>query len=140
MTIDVIVAYAVGERSQEDGWKKLCMLLHNTPISDDIHSVLKNIEEEYKAKFAAPLPAAYRSAKSTALKAYELGVDLLDAEGNVKGKTAVAKECKSLVPVAAKSRDIPSLVSQINVELRAMDDHTRAAYLVYVRTNVEGLL
>lgn len=137
MTIDVIVAYAVGERSQEDGWKKLCVLVHNTSLTN-LPDVLKNIEAEYKEKFNAPLPSAYRSAKSTAVKAANAGVSLLNEDGSVKGKTAVSKECA--VPSAAKSRSIPLLVDAINKALDEIDEPTKSAYIMFIKTNVKGLV
>ncbi len=138
MSVDVIVAYAVGEQSQENGWAKLCTIVANEA---DVPTVLKNAETAYKEKFDKPLPSAYRSAKSAALKAIKLGVRLLDESGLPKGKSAVEKECKALTEkkVVNDGDIVIKAVAAINGALDRMDSGSYTAYLMYVKTNLKGL-
>jgi len=138
MSVDVIIAYAVGEQSQENGWSKLCFVVANTA---DVESVLKNMEGDYRTQFDKPLPSAYRSAKSAALKAVRLGVALVDDNGQAKGKTAVEKECRALAEkkVVNDGDIITKAVADINAALDRMDSVMYSAFLMYVRTNLKGL-
>lgn len=130
--MDIIVAYAVGERSQEDGWKKLVEMVCNTP---DHLPVLNEMERQYKEAFDKPLPSAYRSAKSTVLAAVRHGVRLINEDGTVRGKTAVSKD----FPKKDKTFDVGVWVKKLNDELDKMDGLTAKAWVNYVRVNVRDV-
>lgn len=130
--MDIIVAYAVGERSQEDGWKKLVEMVCNTP---DHLPVLNEMERQYKEAFDKPLPSAYRSAKSTVLAAVRHGVRLINEDGTVRGKTAVSKD----FPKPDKAFDVPAWVDKLNKVLEGMDAPTAEMWVHFVRTNLKGM-
>jgi hypothetical protein len=67
-------------------------------------------EAEWDAMLAATnqpksKPGKYRSAKSVVLKAMEKGVALYNADGSVRGKTEVEKDCKEEKSDAARVDD-----------------------------------
>lgn len=101
--IDVITRFAVSEQASEGAWSTLaqevqaCVALGMD--AEAVGNVLKNAEKEFKAEYDAPLPGAWRSAKSVALKAVRAGIALVDEE-QVVGKSAVEKTLRAKHAVA----------------------------------------
>lgn len=99
--VDSIVEFAVSEQVGESAWGKLVTSVVEVYNSEGISvestaEVLKNAEKEFKSQYGKSVPAAYRSAKSVALKALRLKVALLDDNGQPLGKTAVQNACKAV--------------------------------------------
>lgn len=93
------VSFMVSERTHTESWEMVAKFASNYVDGSDVASLkaeFKTVEQQIKADFKIDaLPAAWRSAKSVALKAVDKGVRLVDSHtGAVKGKTAVEKECK----------------------------------------------
>lgn len=98
--LDSIVEFTVSEQVSMSAWSKLVLDINAiTQLSGDVRLALKNAEQEFKATYSKPLPAAYRSAKSVALKAHTAGVTMVTESGEVLGKTAVQTLCKTPPPV-----------------------------------------
>jgi len=77
------------------------------PHVDDVKDMLLDEELTYgKANPKAPVlktVVAYRTSKSVALKAVEVGVSLLDDKGKPKGKTQVEQEVKAMLNEGVKT-------------------------------------
>ena len=97
---EAIVSYAVSAKADSSAWVKLSIEISNLLVNvgsnmDVLKSVIKEQEEAYKKEYdEKQLPAAYRSAKSVALKAIANGVPLRNGLGDVYGKTAVETAIK----------------------------------------------
>ena len=96
----------------------------------DAENILLDFETAFrKGNKSEALPAAYRSAKSVALKALRLGVALVDDVTNdARGKTAVEKDCK-----AAQAADASAFLSGLDAlldELEAEADEVAAGEMV----------
>lgn len=97
---EAIVSYAVSAKADSSAWVKLSIEISNLRVNvgsdmDVLKSVIKEQEEAYKKEYdEKQLPAAYRSAKSVALKAIANGVPLRNGLGDVYGKTAVETAIK----------------------------------------------
>jgi hypothetical protein len=91
-----VSAFAKAEAAKANGWALLALAVNGHAVPD-AENILLDFETAFrKAHKSEALPAAYRSAKSVALKALRLGVALLDDVTNdARGKTAVEKDCKA---------------------------------------------
>lgn len=100
----VIQAYAIADRTLDklsnDAWavlaREISGALKSGKDGAKVKTEMKAAEETWKAATGeTSMPSTYRSAKAVALKGVEAGVELLDADGNPKGKTAIEKEYKA---------------------------------------------
>lgn len=100
---EACVGFMVSEKTGTDSWEQVAKwvaekVANGTPY-DHIKSAFEVTEKQIKADFkVATLPVAWRSAKSTALKAARKGVPLVDVDGKVAGKTAIAVATTGTVP------------------------------------------
>lgn len=100
---EAIVSYAVSAKADSSAWVKLSIEISNLCVNlgGDITALKNNMkeqEEAYKKEYdEKQLPAAYRSAKSVALKAIANGVHLRNGLGDVYGKTAVEQAIKEAI-------------------------------------------
>jgi hypothetical protein len=110
----VIQAYSIAATQHEtltgDAWavmvREIAAALKSGAKIESIRADMKAAEDTWKAQTGATsMPSTYRSAKAVALKAVEGGRDLLDSEGNPKGKTAVEKETKAAESVAKAAEE-----------------------------------
>lgn len=93
-----MVHYAVSEQSGTTAWTELVKHVHNERLNgqtvEEIENSLKATEAYYKDRFKQPLPGAWRSAKSTALKAARCRIPLMDEMGYPMGKSALDAKCR----------------------------------------------
>jgi hypothetical protein len=102
---DAAVGYVVSQKTDTDSWEKIAKFVATFPSSDTtiVEATFKTVEAQMKADFGlTSLPAAWRSAKATALKAHKNGIVLVNSDSNVVGKTAVSKAYKAAVPPVVK--------------------------------------
>jgi hypothetical protein len=109
---EALVEYTVSDRTAGTAWNKLALWVYKRHIAgstvNDISIDLALIEQEVKEEYEIDaLPAAWRSAKSVALKACAKGIALVDGAGEPLGKTAIEKQCKDATPDKS-GRDIMS--------------------------------
>jgi hypothetical protein len=93
---EACVGFMVAEKSNTDSWEKVARfvdgLLKGGKSLKEIKTEFFVVEHQIKKDFGvSTMPSAWRSAKSTALKAAAEGRDLVSAAG-VAGKTAVSKK------------------------------------------------
>ena len=97
----------IAESSRADWWGGLvsASMENNVYIAqEEGKDVLKNfwatfIEDDYKAEAGvSKMPGAYRSAKTVINKALAAGVELLDSDGNPRGKSEIEKETREAQP------------------------------------------
>ena len=90
-----IRAYAESEKAKGNGWASLAVAVASLSAAE-AEGVCAETEGQFKRNNPkAGVPAAFRSAKSVALKALRLGVALVGPDGQAIGKTAVEKACKA---------------------------------------------
>jgi hypothetical protein len=91
-----VSAFAKAEAAKANGWALLALAVNGHTVPD-AENILLDFETAFrKGNKSEALPAAYRSAKSVALKALRLGVALVgDVTDDARGKTAVEKDCKA---------------------------------------------
>lgn len=94
---------AIVEAAVADWWAGLvsaCMEQQFYAMDPDDKATAKArwadaFEAPYKDKTgASKMPGAYRSSKSTIMKAIRLDVELLNSDGTARGKSEIEKECK----------------------------------------------
>jgi hypothetical protein len=130
----VIQAYAVATRQHdkltEDAWavmaREISAALKSGKGLDGVKADMKAAEDTWKAATGeTSMPSTYRSAKAVALKGVAASVDLLDKDGNPKGKTAIEKEYKAKESVAVASGAAPEQVkdSPCDAILKKLDKH-----------------
>lgn len=109
----VIQAYAIADRTLDklsnDAWavlvREIAAALKSGKDAAKVKSEMKAAEETWKAATGeGSMPSTYRSAKAVALKGVEAGVELLDKDGNPKGKTAIEKEYKAKAEAEAEAK------------------------------------
>ena len=90
-----IRAYAESEKAKGNGWASLSVAVASLSAAE-AEGVCAETEGQFKRNNPkAGVPAAFRSAKSVALKALRLGVALVGPDGEAIGKTAIEKACKA---------------------------------------------
>lgn len=98
---DACVGFMVAEKSEADSWAKVARFVQTKVENghgDDalLKAEFVVVEKQIKQDFmVTTLPTAWRTAKSTALAAAHAEVCLLDASGNVKGKSSVEDEVRA---------------------------------------------
>ena len=93
--VEAIVQYGASDKLTCDAWRTLVLKSDECiRTGEDLRTVLKNAEKEFKDTVKKQLPSAWRSAKSVVLKAYEKGVPVI-VNNEVIGKSAVEKACKT---------------------------------------------
>jgi hypothetical protein len=92
---EACVGFMVGEKTHTDSWAAVAKWVHgcqDTMTLDDMKKAIVKVEERIKADFkVSNLPAAWRSAKSTAFKAVKNSINLLGKDGEVQPKSALEK-------------------------------------------------
>jgi len=130
----VIQAYAVATRQHdkltEDAWavmaREIQSALKNGKDLAAVKADMKAAEDTWKAATGeTAMPSTYRSAKAVALKGVANGIDLIDSEGNPKGKTAVEKEYKAAESVAVAAGDAEAAAKDTPCEaiIKKLDKH-----------------
>lgn len=117
---DACVGFLVSERTDSDAWADVCRHVQQAVNNGDTSALVsefKATEQQIKKDYAiTALPTAWRTAKSTALKAVRCGIELVDVGGVVQPKTAVEKAITALtetaVPKNADSSDFVQLVAK----------------------------
>lgn len=102
---------------------------------ENIKSVLKNREKEYGEinKVKLSTIGAYRSAKSVALKAVSLAVNLLNENGEARGKSEVEKDIKDNKedkPVIDKIQSTCNTLNALLDQLADVDDARMALIMI----------
>lgn len=133
----VIQAYAVATRQHdkltEDAWavmaREIQSALKNGKDLNGVKADMKAAEDTWKAATGeTSMPSTYRSAKAVALKGVAAGIELLDKDGNPKGKTAIEKEYKAKESVAVAAGAAPEQAKDTPCEaiLKKLDKHWSA--------------
>lgn len=104
------IGYLVADKTSEDSWAKVAtwavLCVQNNVDLPMMKQGLKTVEQQVKADYKlTTMPAAWRSAKTAALKAVVAGVELVDLVGNVNGKSAVEKATKEKLVVPRNDAD-----------------------------------
>lgn len=90
-----IRAFANAEKAKGNGWGLLAVSVALLSAAE-AEGHCAEVEGQFKRNNPKDgVPAAFRSAKSVALKALRLGVALVDGDGDAIGKTAIEKACKA---------------------------------------------
>ena len=131
--------YAVDASKKEGNlWSNLSGYIGELAQFHDVENVkivLKNREKEYSDLHKVKLSSigAYRSAKSVALKAVSLAVNLLTDNGEARGKSEVEKDIKDNKeekPVADKLQTAANTMNSIMDQIMDLDDARIAIILV----------
>lgn len=131
--------YAVDASKKEGNlWSNLAGYIGELAQFHDVENVkivLKNREKEYSDLHKVKLSSigAYRSAKSVALKAVSLAVNLLTDNGEARGKSEVEKDIKDNKeekPVADKLQTAANTMNSIMDQIMDLDDARIAIILV----------
>ena len=110
-----IRSYAESEKAKGNGWGSLAVAVASMSAAE-AEGVCAETEGQFKRNNPkAGVPAAFRSAKSVALKALRLGVALIGPDGEAIGKTAIEKACKA----AQAAADAAELAAMEGDELQA---------------------
>lgn len=144
---DAAVGFLVADKSHSNAWAQVAEFTANYPLSDDgLHDLqreFRTVERQIKKDFElGRLPAAWRSAKSTALKALKAGIPLL----NVSNGTAVPKSDVSKLLSATKKgvsvtprAQIGRHLSNIGVLFMSMSDVDKASTIDDIEKFTLGL-
>ena len=138
-TFETAAKYAVDASKKEGNlWSNLAGYIGELAQFHDVENVkivLKNREKEYSDLHKVKLSSigAYRSAKSVALKAVSLAVNLLSDNGEARGKSEVEKDIKDNKeekPVADKLQTAANTMNSIMDQIMDLDDARIAIILV----------
>lgn len=93
---DACVGFMVSEKTGKDSWEKMAQFVHaQASKGSDIATIkaeFKLVEKQLKQDFkVSALPAAYRSAKTTALSALADAIPFVREDGSALPKTDVSK-------------------------------------------------
>ena len=101
MLYDACVGYMVSEKTGADSWAAVCAYVNSkwTVDKDLLRDEFKAVETRIKQEFGITvMPTAWRSAKTTALKAHANGVMVL-CEGVAVPKTSLTRAlCEPKAP------------------------------------------
>ena len=124
------VGYMVSSRTNQDSWASIAKRVHQlvqhgcdvVDISAHFLEVEKKVKEDFKLTH---MPAAWRTAKHTVLKAVQAGVGFVDGAGDPLGKTAVDKACSRLAAVISATPeqqwgDICAHLAAIHAKVQTM--------------------
>ena len=124
------VGYMVSSRTNQDSWasiaKRVQQLVQQGHTYDHIAIHFLEVEKKVKEDFSLRhMPAAWRTAKHTVLKAVQAGVGFVDLAGNPLGKTAVDKACSRLAAVISATpeqqwNDIYARLANIHAKVQTM--------------------
>ena len=126
--IDLDETTAIVDEAVNDWWKGLasaCMAKQFHALDPDDKAGVKerwkaSFEADYKERTGATkMPGAYRSSKSLIMKAIRFDVELLDNDGNARGKTEVTKECEE--KAKADKTNVDKLLSALNTVSSLID-------------------
>ena len=83
-----LYSFRATEELGNDSWGGLVVATCEVPQAD-LARTFAHWEADYKSTVNAPIPSAWRSAKSVLIRARAAGVPVLDGAGASRGKTAV---------------------------------------------------
>ena len=127
----IIQAYALADRTHEslttDAWAVMVREIDNALKNGKDHSAIKGemkaAEDAWKASTGVTvMPSTYRSAKAVALKAVAHKIPLLEADGAVRGKTAIEQAYKA-VEAGSPEAAAKSTLGALQLLSRAVDKH-----------------
>ena len=141
--MDVIIKYAVSERSESSAWGDLVRAAHEAYANgSDVAEALKAGETAFKEQSDQPLPARYRSAKSVLLKAWATGVATMGDNGEPLGKSAVEAAIKAAA--VPKNKEPSDMVENALVQMRKAynlceAEAERIALKAYIEANIHSV-
>lgn len=147
---DAAVGFLVSERTGSDAWAKVAEFAANYPAieSEHINDTLARLKKEFtvvekqvrKDFKVSRLPAAWRSAKSTAISALRLNIPLLDKDKAAQPKTDVSKLIKAtksgiitLAPVEKLKQHVAALLT-IYASLTGPDHADATLHMIGIGT------
>lgn len=113
------VAMMASDRLDSDSWEQIAnFTVAFKGDADELTAQFVDIEDKIKADYSiTAMPGRWRSAKSAALKAKLAGINLVTAEGEIKGKSAIEKEVKARLssPSLSHARQIELVIGRLVV-------------------------
>lgn len=123
--IEIMVGFSAANVVENDCWKEEVAWACNkaeevgvNPLGTDVAPAsvfwYKNAKKEHEAEFKKSnglkqMPGKYRSAKSVICRAFMNDVELLDFDGNPRGKSEVERDLKAKVAIHASFPDMKAL-------------------------------
>jgi len=147
---DIMVGYLAASVVENDCWKEelayvIDSIYHTAKVNTPETNVplykenKKALESEFKEKNSLKqMPGKYRSAKSVICRALAADIELLDSDGNPRGKTEVERDLKQ-TPKETKLEDVLAEVTS-NKDLKETSVYEKCYWCaIYLKDNADTL-